>query len=241
MTEKLVSPPEVMLRSPDVATVSFDLWLTLLSYPDTTFRDCRNKLVQDILAPEMSPEEFTATLHTQDKIADNLAEDRESDVTFNERINRLAAALGKPEPTHEELIYLYSEQGKLLEEHPPVLIEPELPDYLDELGENHGLAVISNTGFLHGDQMRKALGQLGIRDMFSAIIFSNEVGKAKPHPAIFQELTSLSNQSPEKIVHIGDNRKADYQGALAAGMSAIHIPRRSGVITVLRETLQQEH
>lgn len=228
---------EMTVHSEAISAVSFDIWQTLLVYKDKGFRQARNELFREALAPDMEAAQFSAQVHAEDKVADDIAETRDGDMLFNERVTRLAVSFGKAEPSAAVLTELYSRQAKLLEANLPILIEPELPTFLDRLSQKFELATVSNTGFLEGDVMRKTLGSLGIAQYFSQMVFSSEVGKAKPHPAIFQELMDQNGKQQNEILHIGDNPRADYYGALAVGMSAILIPRAGGVIEPLESAL----
>lgn len=84
------------------------------------------------------------------------------------------------------------------------------------------LGVISNT-LQPGSAMDATLARIGIRDLFSACLYSSEVGFAKPHPVIFRAALDALDARPERSVHVGDRLQADIAGAQAAGMRAILI------------------
>jgi putative hydrolase of the HAD superfamily len=75
------------------------------------------------------------------------------------------------------------------------------------------------------DRLRPLLGQLGLAQWFDAIVISAEFGQAKPHPAIFQHAASLLQIEPPAILHLGDNRVQDFEGARAAGFQALLLRR----------------
>jgi putative hydrolase of the HAD superfamily len=52
-------------------------------------------------------------------------------------------------------------------------------------------------------------------------VISAEVGFCKPHPCFFQKVCELADAGPEHILVVGDDFANDYQGAVAAGMSAV--------------------
>ena len=68
--------------------------------------------------------------------------------------------------------------------------------------------------------LRTMLDRLGIPRLTDHLIFSDEVGCAKPSRRIYQHLAAIAGGRPSETLHIGDNRKADYDGALAAGLHA---------------------
>jgi putative hydrolase of the HAD superfamily len=62
----------------------------------------------------------------------------------------------------------------------------------------------------------------GLRSFFKEVICSEEIGKNKPSPQIFQYALSKARAKPIESVMIGDDLEADIIGALNAGMHAIH-------------------
>jgi len=99
---------------------------------------------------------------------------------------------------------------------------PEVPVVLDGL-RNRGckLAVVSNfdsrlPGILH------AVGILGHMD---AVIYSSEAGSAKPDPVIFRRALDALGVAPERAIHVGDSLRADFGGAIAAGLEGLLIRR----------------
>ena len=69
--------------------------------------------------------------------------------------------------------------------------------------------------------------QLGIKQFFSVIVASQEVGVEKPDPAIFLralDQLSLSVES-DQILYVGNEYRADVLGARAAGLTPVLIDR----------------
>lgn len=56
---------------------------------------------------------------------------------------------------------------------------------------------------------------------FETVTNSEKAGVKKPNPTIFHHALSLANTEATKSIMIGDNLKADIQGALNVGMHAI--------------------
>lgn len=203
--------------------VSFDLWMTLIRHDGRAFKNARNGLLGAEFAPHMEPAAFDQLVRAQDRQADKIAETRGTDVQFAERITMVAHAAGAPRPSRAKLATLYEQQTQLFAEHPPVLLDPRTPQLLAALSMKHRLAVVSNTGFVRGVEMRQALERLNILDAFSYLIFSDEVGYAKPHPRIFGALLDKADVPAERVTHIGDNLHADIEGARQLGMGALHL------------------
>jgi putative hydrolase of the HAD superfamily len=82
------------------------------------------------------------------------------------------------------------------------------------------LAVVSNL-LLRAEGMRAHLSQLGLSQFFETLVFSSEVGWLKPHPRVFQHALEALGARAEETVFIGDDLRADIQGAQAAGLHAI--------------------
>ncbi|XP_077224313.1 haloacid dehalogenase-like hydrolase (HAD) superfamily protein [Tasmannia lanceolata] len=76
------------------------------------------------------------------------------------------------------------------------------------------LAVVSN----FDTRLRKLLMDLNVHELFNAIIISAEVGYEKPDPEIFKAALDQIGVEAEKVVHVGDDHKADKMGANAVGI-----------------------
>ena len=92
---------------------------------------------------------------------------------------------------------------------------------LDSL-RDRGLAtgLVSNAfdpgWLLHGD-----LARMGLGDRLDAAVFSSEIGKRKPHPAIFEAVLSRLDVAPENALFVGDRRYEDVRGAKELGMKTV--------------------
>lgn len=96
---------------------------------------------------------------------------------------------------------------------------PSTKEVLSELKEsNYRLHIITN-GFKEV-QFTK-LEKSGIIDFFDDILCSEEVGKAKPHPLVFQGALERTKAKPESSIMIGDDFNADIIGAENAGIRGV--------------------
>ncbi len=66
---------------------------------------------------------------------------------------------------------------------------------------------------------------LGIEPYFEKILASSTVGVAKPAAAIFHQALEALGVRAEEALHIGDSFVDDFQGATAAGMTAVLLNR----------------
>ena len=85
------------------------------------------------------------------------------------------------------------------------------------------LVVVSNSE----GHLAELLAEIGLRDLFAAIIDSGRLGIEKPDPRIFHAaLAALGAAADAPVIHIGDAWSADITGALAVGWRAIWYGRR---------------
>jgi putative hydrolase of the HAD superfamily len=125
----------------------------------------------------------------------------------------------------DKLTQFYDETELLFMNFKPELIDSKIQVVFKEIVEQgKTINILSNTAFIKGITLRKLLEHYELSPYFSFQIFSDEVGFSKPNPAIFQMVYNeiLNNKSIEKkkVLHIGDNKIADYNGALNFGFDA---------------------
>jgi putative hydrolase of the HAD superfamily len=152
-----------------------------------------------------------------------------ADAAASERANRerawwrdvVAVALGVP-PTHPridaafEALYAHFAHAYAWHVHLDVL-----PALEALRARRLRTAVVSNfDGRLPG-----LLDELGLGRWLDAVVWSSDVGVAKPAPAIFLEAVRRLGVAPAEAVHVGDDPDADVAGAKRAGMRVIHLDR----------------
>jgi putative hydrolase of the HAD superfamily len=69
--------------------------------------------------------------------------------------------------------------------------------------------------------LHRDLERLGVAERLDVAVFSSEVGKRKPHPAIFERALEALGVPPERAVFVGDSLVADVAGAGALGMTTM--------------------
>jgi 2-haloacid dehalogenase/putative hydrolase of the HAD superfamily len=67
---------------------------------------------------------------------------------------------------------------------------------------------------------------------FDAVISSEVVRAYKPDPAIFHAAAKQLGISTENLVHIGDSRHSDIEGAFGVGIATIWVHRESRILDV---------
>jgi putative hydrolase of the HAD superfamily len=82
------------------------------------------------------------------------------------------------------------------------------------------LALVSNTASPRW-LMEPILERMGLVDRVDAIVLSSEVGKRKPHPAIFERALDELGVAPVEALFVGDGLEADVAGASRVGMRTV--------------------
>jgi putative hydrolase of the HAD superfamily len=102
------------------------------------------------------------------------------------------------------------------------LVHADVPPVLDALrGRGLRTAVVSN----FDGRLPALLAELGLAPGFEAIVWSSDVGVAKPAPGIFEHAVRRLGVVPAEACHVGDDLEADVAGAVRAGLHAIHLDR----------------
>lgn len=79
------------------------------------------------------------------------------------------------------------------------------------------LAILSN----NDSRLHTILNDLGATELFEQLFISSEIGHEKPSRKIFREVERVLRTSPDDMLHLGDSRSRDVDGALAAGWQAV--------------------
>ena len=80
------------------------------------------------------------------------------------------------------------------------------------------LGIISDVDTREADRM---LDQFGIRDAFDGITTSEEVGRKKPDPAMFEDGLGDAPVDPGRSLYVGDRYEHDMEGGTAAGLQTV--------------------
>ncbi len=135
------------------------------------------------------------------------------------RLRVLLAGLKRELPDEElrELVDLH--------EHMELHIRPDLAPGVEAalraLSSRYTLVVISDAIFTPGRVLREMLASYGLRDLFSAFVFSDEIGCSKPSPKMFHRIAELTGCSLDEIVHVGDREHNDIAGPHEVGSRAV--------------------
>ena len=75
------------------------------------------------------------------------------------------------------------------------------------------------------DQQHAKLAHLGLLGRVGPVLTSEGLGVAKPAAGAFHALCDQLRLAPRQVVYVGDDYTVDVQGALAAGLQAVHLDR----------------
>ena len=94
------------------------------------------------------------------------------------------------------------------------------------------LALISNLA----SPYKRAVTNLNLDSHFDAILYSCDLGIAKPNPDIYTAALSQLDASPESTLMVGDSQRSDVDGPMACGIRGLLIDRdgKSSGDSVLR-------
>ncbi len=206
--------------------ISFDLWLTLIkSNPEYKIR--RNLLFKEFFAINHPIEDVAAVIRKFDVLTNSINEKvtRNFDTfeIYYLILDGLGANIDMYTQQHMEEFYGLTEA--LLMQYKPLLLDESLPGFLEAL-RNSGktMNILSNTAFIKGSSLRKIISYYGLDGYFSFQAYSDETGFSKPGYQMYDYAYTLIKKQGDikkhEVLHIGDNKISDYNGALAYGFDA---------------------
>ena len=204
--------------------VSLDFWNTLFaSNPEFNSRRidylCKHF---DTLYPEQVGEEINRIGNYTDQYNESNLESRTIDWMYSELFDHL----GLHHIPHDSLKIHQKNIDNLCIEYAPICL-CDLNQLRRTLGEikmkGVTLNISSNTGYIGGAVLSKVLQKYNLFELFDFLIFSDLEGVSKPHPQFFQRVLENAKKfqsSNLNVLHMGDNSKADIDGAINYGFQA---------------------
>jgi putative hydrolase of the HAD superfamily len=211
--------------------LSFDLWLTLIK-SNKDFKHKRDLLFKDFFELTNPTDEISSVVRKFDLFCNSANEITGLNIDTFEIylliLNDLKADISKINLSKLQLFY--DEAEKLFFDYPPVIIDLELISSIEKFrDEGKTSNILSNTGFIKGETLRKLMRLLSMEHLFDFQIYSDECRFSKPNPRIFElmidHVNSFEQMDKQAICHIGDNYQADFIGAKSLGISAFHLIR----------------
>lgn len=214
-----------------IKAVTFDLWDTIMSdESDEPKRralglkskpETRHDMVLEALnrhAP-MSSDELAIAYRVANAAFVKCWQGHAITWTARERLQVLLNGLGRALPPGE-LDELAATMARMEIEVPPEPIEGAA-EAIAELAGRYKLCIVSDTIITDGPGLRQLLDVHGLKQHFSGFAFSDEVGRAKPDPAMFEAARRQMGVEFSEMVHIGDRDHNDIKGAQSMGMRGV--------------------
>lgn len=147
---------------------------------------------------------------------------RPTDAIYVRRMQATLAEFGVsvPEGTARRIQHIYAtSSGRAMS------LSPTMARVLDLCAAHARVGIISNG---RTRQQHEKLSILGIDRWVGseAVFVSEELGLAKPDPAIFRYACSHLGTFPERCLYVGDSFENDVPGAVAAGMPVVWFHHR---------------
>jgi len=92
---------------------------------------------------------------------------------------------------------------------------------LDALRADGLLTGLVSNAFDPPRLLHRDLAELGVAERLDAAVFSSEVGRRKPDPAIFLRALDLLDVRPEEALFVGDRLYEDVRGAAELGLATV--------------------
>ena len=211
---------------------SFDLWLTLIK-SNPYFKIERTKIFhRDFNPAGKSIDEVAKAFRQVDLMCNAVNENTGKNIDADEMYLMVISLINDNQLSLADIdtTKLYQDMEKLLFYYMPVVYSSVTIPTLQHLKQQSGstFSLLSNTGFIKGATLRKILVELKMNEYFDFQLYSDEAGMSKPNPALFdlmlQHIKQINkNINLNSIIHIGDNPKADIEGANAAGIKSLLI------------------
>jgi len=213
---------------------SFDLWLTLIK-SNPYFKIERTKIFHRDFNPSgKSIDEVAKAFRQVDLMCNAVNESTGKNIDADEMYLMVISLINDNQLNLADIDTgkLYKDMEKLLFYYLPLVYSPVTISTLQHLKQKTGstFSLLSNTGFIKGATLKNVLVELKLSEYFDFQLYSDEVGMSKPNPAFFNLMlqnVKLFNTNKDinlyDIIHIGDNPKADIEGAKTAGIKSLLI------------------
>lgn len=223
---------------------SFDLWLTLIK-SNPSFKQERTRFFYDHFNQHQKTlEEVGRIFRKVDLLCNAINEKTGGNIDAEEmylmvisEINDYSNAFG-----NIDLAALYQEMDALVLKYLPVIYCSETVRTLRRIKESpdRTVSLLSNTAFIKGSTLRRVLQELELERYFDFQLYSDETGMSKPNQKMFRlmldHVAAVRKDQAlplNNIIHIGDNKKADIDGAQVAGIRTLLVNSNNQCISSL--------
>ena len=216
-----------------IRAVTFDYWRTLVYEDPGDLQRCRIDAIQDALSGHAEiPRTVLEAAHEHAFSRASPSWARNEQFTAEHAVDEMIAHAGDPRLSdlRAQLVDAFIEGGRLT----PLHVVDGAARALTQLRDaGIRIGIICDVGLTPSTVLRWHLESRGLLDFFDDWSFSDEVGVYKPDLRIFQHAAERLHVDPGQAAHVGDQRRTDVAGALAAGWLAV---RFRGVFDDMDET-----
>jgi putative hydrolase of the HAD superfamily len=202
--------------------VSFDFWNTLYADgAEDQRRILRKEFFADLMAEygEFEPADIEKAISAGSNLFLENWINHSRTPTAAERIRFMAKSLEiNLKELHVQAATEYF--GRMIFDIPPREID-FVKILIPELAKNYPLGIISDTGYITGEYIRKFLKKENLIKYFSSFVFSDENEHSKPHESVFRETAKKLGVEIKDMMHIGDLERTDVTGANNAGCISV--------------------
>ncbi len=186
--------------------VSIDCWGTLIK-GSSTFHQIKLDLVREFFGDIPEHHIKRSFRITKELMNDFIEKTGGCQPTQKQIFTYLATTLKKEYDNFDFIEEFIKEYNKLAVKYSPELYCFETLGWLKRIREvSDEVAISSNTMFVSGDSLQEILIELDVADYITQFNFSDQMGLAKPHKAMYYG----------SDYHIGDNPLTDGIGAAIA-------------------------
>ena len=219
------------MSSQSVKVVTFDLWDTIvIDDSDEPKRaaqglpskpEARRALVHEYLSRHepIDRELVDRAYDVTDAAFNKVWHDQHVTWTIRERLRLTLTGLGRDLPQEEFVEMAQRHEVMELEYRPDPV--PGVVEAIYALKSNYRLAIISDAIVSPARCLKELLNGMGLLECFDAFAFSDEVGRSKPHPSMFEHIASQLGCELSEMLHIGDREHNDVGGPHAVGARAV--------------------
>ena len=215
------SPAKSQAPLPAVAGVLFDLFGTVIHFApqvptvQVAGNPWRSTMgwLRDAAAHELPQVPFDDLLAALMQVTEELVRQRPPEyleVPSRERFRRALVRCGSDDERTPAIAQRLSlaHMGHLASR---TMLPPGHAAVLQALAARHRLGLVSN--FDHAPTARRVLTEHGVAPFFEVILISDEFGRRKPHPAIFEAALRDLKVRADQAVFVGDSISDDVAGA----------------------------
>jgi FMN phosphatase YigB (HAD superfamily) len=219
--------------------ISLDLWGTLITHGDRSaamdWRITEFSRVLDAFGQALPAHRIRSVVISADTAAAQAQRTHGTQPTPDGQVTEILDALGITATTDLLTVLTTVHTHAVLRACPQAA--PGAHAALAALVETRARIVLtSNTLSTPGAVHRQLLDDLDLSAYFDDLLFSGDLGIAKPRPEIFTTVAARAAASPDQVVHIGNDWDTDVRGALAAGCRALyyhpHVPAQPDVPSI---------